>query len=319
MPSEAKPWLSVVLPTHNGEQWVGATLDSFAIQADPGIEIVIVDTSDGPETRRIIEGYSDRLQLRFIDPAGAEGCMAKTNRAVSQARADHISWLCQDDLWLPGRVAAACRWISEDPDAPLHIAPAVIVDRTGRTLGKWRCPLSAHEREPDRERLLAKLLVQNFLFAGSLVVRRDAWLAVGGLDARLGYTGDWDLWLKLAAQGRTRYHPDVTAGFRVHDQSATVHLTRARDDCIEQQTLVVERHIGSIPAARAAHVRRMARASAHINADLAEAAGGSVSALFRACWHAARLGPLGLASYLDSSRVVDRSLPRLRARLAGAF
>ena len=55
MASEPKPWLSVVLPVHNGEQWVGAALESIAIQADPGIEVVIIDTSDGPGTRAIVE------------------------------------------------------------------------------------------------------------------------------------------------------------------------------------------------------------------------------------------------------------------------
>lgn len=319
MPSEGRPWLSVVLPTHNGEQWIGATMDSFAMQADPGIEIVLVDTSDRPATKRIAESYSDRLQVRFVDPAGAEGCMAKTNRGVAEARADHISWLCQDDLWLPGRTAAVRSWIQDDPNAVLHIAPATIVDSAGRFLGNWRCPLGEDEGEPNRERLLAKLLVQNFLFAGSLIARRDAWLATGGLEPRLGYTGDWDLWLKLVTHGRTRYHQDVTAGFRVHDQSATIQLTRARDACISEQEFVVERHIKLIPAARAAQVRRMASASARINADLAEAAGGNPAALFRAAWQAARLGPLGLARYLDSSRILDRSLPRLRARLAGVF
>ena len=250
MASEPKPWLSVVLPVHNGEQWVGAALESIAIQADPGIEVVIIDTSDGPGTRAIVESYSDRLQIRIVDPAGAEGCMAKTNRGVSEARADHISWLCQDDLWLAGRTDAVRRWVGEAPEAVLHMGPAVIVDSAGRTRGTWHCPLSANETEPDRERLLSKLLVQNFLFAASLVVRRDAWLALGGLEPRLWYTADWDLWLKLAKQGPVRFHTEVTAGFRVHGNSATVHLNRAREECIRQQTVVVERHIGSLPAAR---------------------------------------------------------------------
>ena len=319
MASEPKPWLSVVLPVHNGEQWVGAALESIAIQADPGIEVVIIDTSDGPGTRAIVESYSDRLQSRIVDPAGAEGCMAKTNRGVSEARADHISWLCQDDLWLAGRTDAVRRWVGEAPEAVLHMGPAVIVDSAGRTRGTWHCPLSANETEPDRERLLSKLLVQNFLFAASLVVRRDAWLALGGLEPRLWYTADWDLWLKLAKQGPVRFHTEVTAGFRVHGNSATVHLNRAREECISQQTVVVERHIGSLPAARGAKVRRLAYASANINSDLADAAGGSPAALLRAGWRAVRLGPLGLAEYMHSSRIVDRALPRLKAKMAGAF
>ena len=51
MSLDTKPWLSVILPVHNGELWVSAALDSIALEADPGIEIVVIDTSDGPGTR----------------------------------------------------------------------------------------------------------------------------------------------------------------------------------------------------------------------------------------------------------------------------
>ena len=319
MSAKSRPWLSVVLPLHNGEQWVSAALESLAMQADPGIEIIVIDTSDGSGTMTIVESYSDRLHLRIIDPGGAEGCLSKTNLGVAEARADHISWLCQDDLWLPGRTASIRNWIREDCGALLHMAPAVIVDSSGRQRGVWQCPLSRDDARPDRQRLLAKLLVQNFLFAASLIVRRDAWLALGGLEPKLWYTADWDLWLKLVRHGPVRFHRDVTAGFRIHAQSATVHFSRERDECIDQQKLVVERHIGSLPVADVRQVRRLAHASAHINADLAEAARGHPTALLRAVWQAARLGPLGLAQYVDRSRILDRSLPRLRARLSGAF
>jgi glycosyltransferase involved in cell wall biosynthesis len=117
MGSEAKPWLSLVLPVHNGEQWVGAALESIAIQTDPGLEVIVIDTSDGPGTRAIVESYAEVLNLRIVDAAGAEGCLAKTNRGVAEARADHVSWLCQDDLWLPGRTAAVRHWIDEAPEA----------------------------------------------------------------------------------------------------------------------------------------------------------------------------------------------------------
>ena len=68
MPLHPKPWLSVILPVHNGEKWVGAALHSLAEQLDREAEIVVIDTSDGPGTRAIVERYADRLNLRFVDP-----------------------------------------------------------------------------------------------------------------------------------------------------------------------------------------------------------------------------------------------------------
>lgn len=316
---DTKPWLSVILPVHNGELWVGAALDSLALEADRGIEIVVIDTSDGPSTRAIVERYSSRLNLRHLDAQGTSGCTEKTNHGARHAMADHISWLCQDDLWLRGRGAAIRHWISSDPEAALHLAPSAIVDRDGHQIGIWRCPLKESDGPLDRTALLERLLVQNFVAVVSPIVRRDAWLAVDGIDPALWYTGDWDLWIKLARYGTVRFHNEVTAGFRIHDQSATSIGSANREEFISQHRMVVDRYMDDLPPKRARPVRSMAEASLQINAALAAAAQGSITDLLKALWVAVRLGPMGLVRYLTYSRIVDRALPRLRAKLTGTL
>jgi hypothetical protein len=56
-----------------------------------------------------------------------------------------------------------------------------------------------------------------------------------------------------------------------------------------------------------------------VNCELAEAAGGSAKALLRAIAAILFLGPLQAPRYLRDSRVLERVLPRVRARLAGSF
>lgn len=317
MPTQIKPWLSVILPVHHGEEWVGAALDSIAVQADPGIEIVVIDTSADDATRRIVAGYEDRLDIRFVDPAGAEGCSLKTNRGVAMASADHVSWLCQDDVWLPGRTAAVRRWIEQDPEAALHLGASAIVDSAGRSLGTWHCPLPDDGRRLDREEVLKNLLVQNFVAVVSPIARKDAWLAVGGIDPALWYTGDWELWIKLARHGAVRHHREVTGGFRIHGQSATSQGSRDPAELLDQHEIVMRRHGDALRNSDARAVRRLAEASSTINMELAAAANGERGALLRAASKALALGPIGLAQYLNRSRIVERAMPRLRARVAG--
>lgn len=317
MSTQDKPWLSVILPVHHGEEWVGAALDSLACQADPGIEIVVIDTSADDATSRIVERYAGRLWIRFVDAAGAEGCSRKMNRGVAEAAADHVSWLCQDDIWLPGRAEAVKRWISHDPEAVLHLAPSAIVDAKGQSLGVWRCPLPSRDARLDREELLKRMLVQNFVAVVSPIVRRDAWLAVGGIDPALWYTGDWELWIKLARQGVVRHHDQVTGGFRIHGKSATSERSRDREDFINQHQIVMQRHGDALQGNAARKVRKLAEASSAINAELAAAVHGDARALVRAASTALALGPVGLVQYLNRSRIVERVVPRLRAHVAG--
>jgi len=316
-PSPDQPWLSVILPVYRGERWIERTLKSVAMQADVGVEVVVIDSSPDRATMELVNRFASRLMLSIVDPAGNDGCYPKMNHGVAHARADHIAWLCQDDLWLPGRVAVVRDWIAAAPQAALHLAPTAIIDSDDCVIGTWRCPLKAGLVDPAT--LAEKLIVQNFVAVASPVVRRDAWLACGGLDVDLWYTGDWDLWLKLGQQGEVIYHDDVTAGFRIHGESATSIGSRDCADFVNQHRIVVDRHIATIPARRRAPARRLADASITVNAALAAAAHGEAGALGRALRTVAGLGPVEAGRYLHRSRIIERAWPRLCAKWAGAL
>jgi hypothetical protein len=150
------------------------------------------------------------------------------------------------------------------------------------------------------------------------VFRKDAWLACGGLDEKLWYTADWDIWLKLAASGAVYYHDRLTAGFRIHGDSLTMTGSRDVADFARQMQVVLERHMGRLDASSKA-VLRAARASIAVNTALASASAGDLSGLLRAAGALLRLGPGGMRRYLRDSRIVERVAPRLRARLGGAI
>ena len=311
-----RPWLSAILTVYRGQEWLHRTLSSVAA-ACPGIEVVVLDTSPDSECMAIILQYKDKLDLRVVDPGGIDGWPAKMNLGVQQASSDYISWLCQDDLWFPNRGEMIRNWIANNPDAVLHLAPTAIIDRNDRRLGVWRCPLKEETRSLDRSILLEKLLVQNFISVPSPVIRRDAWLACGGVDTDLWYTGDWDMWIKLARLGQVTYHGEVTAGFRVHPASTTSTGSCNLDDFADQQRRVVDRHIDAIPAEHRVYLRKLADASISINTILAAGANGQSGATMNAMRTLIALGPIDAARYLHRSRLAERVLPRLRARLAG--
>jgi glycosyltransferase involved in cell wall biosynthesis len=317
-PTPPDPWLSVIMPTRNGERWIAEALGSICADGDAeGIECILLDDSDGPGTLRIAERFADRLQLRALANVGPRSWQAATSRGIGLARAPHACVLHVDDVWLPGRAAALRRWIAEDPDAALHLSPGFIIGADGRRLGMWRCPLA--EGPVPREMLLARLLVQNFIVMPAPVFRRDVALATGGLDAALWYTADWDLWLRLGAAGRVRYHATPLTGFRVHGNSLTVIGSRSLSDFEAQQRIVLDRHIGLLPAAERDGVLRLAEASIAVNTALAGALNGAPGALPRAAWQVLRLGPRGIAAFLRDTRLMERVLPRLRAKLAGGW
>jgi hypothetical protein len=314
----AAPYLSVIMPVHEGQEWIEATLRSLVAEPIKGVEFIAIDSSPTAATADIINGYSDRLPIRVIARQDLDRWQTKTNFGVEQAEAEHICMLHQDDIWLPGRIKAVRRWLDRMPEAALHLAPTKIIDSKGRSLGRWSCPLPT-ERVLDKTFILERLLVQNFISVLAPVFRRSAWLATGGVDPSLWYTADWDIWLKLAGAGPVMYHDDVTTGFRVHGASLTVTGSRDATDFRSQMRTVLERHLGQLPPTSRRRVEAAARASISVNVSLANAAGGSWKTLSGAAWEVVRLGPAGIARFLRDSRLKDRLMPRVRAKLSGVL
>ena len=315
---QGKPFLSVVMPIHEGAEWIAATLDSLAAEPGDGLEIIVIDSSPTGATSEIVERYASRLPLRLYERRDLKPWQTKTNLGVELATAEHACILHQDDLWLSGRVHAARRWLAKAPEAALHLAPTLIIDRHGRRLGRWTCPLPANE-VVGTEFVLERLLVQNFVSVPAPIFRRDAWLACGGMDEGLWYTPDWDVWAKLVSTGPVVYHADVTTAFRVHGSSLTVTGSHNAADFRSQMEIVLKRHLGRLPASVRSRVEPAARASINVNVSLAAASGGSLGAALRALRDMLSLGPSGIRRYLRDSRLRERVMPRLRAKLSGAF
>jgi hypothetical protein len=159
------------------------------------------------------------------------------------------------------------------------------------------------------------LLVQNFVSIGAVVFRRDAALAVGGMDEQLSYAADWDFWLKLAAAGDAIYRPEALSCFRIHGASQTVAISRDCREFERQLNVVLDRHLRpwleEHPQDRT--VARAARFSVTMNTALAGLSQGARPALLPLLRQALALGPCGLHRYLRDSRIAERTLARLRA------
>lgn len=314
---DAKPWLTVIMPVYRGERWIEQALQSLANQSDDGVELIVIDSSPDNATADIVRRFSGRLRVRLEEKSTLPSWHPKTNKAVEMASADHICWLHHDDLWMEGRAAAIRGWIRAASEAALHLAGSLIIDEAGRSLGVWRCPFDT-DGPLDPTMLLERLLVQNFIAAPAPVYRKDAWLAAGGVDEDLWYTGDWDIWLKLAAQGPVWHHREVATAFRVHGSSLTVTGSRDTADFERQMQIVLDRHLPRLAAHRS-RVHRAGVASIKVNGALAAAASGRLAPLLPALGRVLALGPAGIHRYLRDSRIADRLIPRVRAKLMGSF
>lgn len=320
-PTVNNPWLSVLMPTYNGQPYLVAALESIAAEGGERIEVIAVDDGSTDQTVSILESYAGRLPLRIVRRQHTGNWVAGTNHALSLARGEHVCCLHQDDYWQPGRLRAVKELLSGRPETAMVLHPSWYVDAAGNRMGLWRCPLPPTCCPLDADLLIQRLLVQNFISMPGATFRRRTALAAGGLDEQLWYTADWDLWLKLAAAGPVMYCAQPLASFRIHADSQTARRSAAAEDYRRQHEIVVDRHLRAWPAGRRRKraVRRAARFSIELNASLAACAHRQRPKLGRLAMRLAALGPLGLYRFFRDSRIIERAGSRLRLRTGWLF
>lgn len=306
-----EPWLSVVLPVFNGASTLDRTLASLPA-GDTGIEVILVDQSSSDNSRLIAEAYHQKLDLRIIPASETTNWMQNTNIGIAAARAPLVSMLHQDDLWIADRAEEMRAFIGRHPEARLWTHDTWFIDAQDRKLGRYAPSFARSEARLAGDAVLQHLLVQNTLAVPSVVFRRLDVLESGGLDEKLWYTADWDLWLRLSRMGEVAYLPEPLACFRLHQGSQTVKGSRNAADFRQQLEIPFERHITALSQERRSAVRRRAKAALELNLCLAAAYHRQSTGWGRLVLHLLKLGPVQLGRLMRDTRIVARTLPRLR-------
>jgi glycosyltransferase involved in cell wall biosynthesis len=311
------PLISVVMPVYNAENYLEHALKSILSQKDDRIEVIAIDGGSTDRTVSILERYADRLPMKLLRREDCGSWMAKTNLGLSQARGEFVCFLHHDDLWLDDRLQVLRSLVHKTPDATMFLHASWFIDAHGRQVGLWRCPLPA-DCELGADFVINRLLVQNFISIPAPLFSREAALRVGGLDEALWYTADWDFWLKLAAAGKTVYHPMPLAAFRIHPHSQTMQGSCQIGDFRRQHELVVARHLNALELDYMHNRmrRRIIHYSIEVNTALAAYVHGRKSHWLHLISRFIALGPLGSYRYLRDSRIIERTLPRYRIGLA---
>jgi glycosyltransferase involved in cell wall biosynthesis len=105
--------VSVLVPTYNRADFIGATLTALLGQTHPPQEIVIVDDGSTDNTASVVASF-DHPSIRYIESSNG-GCTAARQKALEHASCDWIAFCDSDDLWEPDRLALQARLIDLHP------------------------------------------------------------------------------------------------------------------------------------------------------------------------------------------------------------
>jgi glycosyltransferase involved in cell wall biosynthesis len=233
--------VSVVIPTRDRPGLFALTLRTVLWQEDVDAEVLVVDDGTGPGTAAVIKRLGDN-RVHLLRNSGPPGVSGARNCGIAAAKGHWIAFLDDDDLWAPGKLRAQLS-VAEERGADWVYAGDVTVDEDLHVRGG--------APPPAPEQIVGDLRRYNAVPAGAsnVVVRREVLDAVGGFDADLRTSEDWDLWLRLAAISLPASVPQPLVALRTHGGMAS----RAVDQMLADIEIIAHRH--GIPVDRARHER----------------------------------------------------------------
>lgn len=202
--------ISIVTPSYNQARFLEATMRSVLEQDYPGIEYIIMDGGSTDGSVEIIKKYSDRLAWWVSEKD--QGQTDAINKGFARAKGDILAWINSDDTYQPGALRAVAEYFAAHPEIGLVYGDANYIDEAGNISGRFPAAQTDYER---LRRGYVHIPQQAAFF------RADLWKKVGPLDPSFYFAMDYDLWVRLAAQGPIQYVPQTWANFRIHGAGKT--------------------------------------------------------------------------------------------------
>jgi glycosyltransferase involved in cell wall biosynthesis len=265
----ASRW-TVAVPTCDGAAHLSEALQSVLGQERVSFELVVSDdcsTDRTPEIVRAIAGGRARVQ---VNPRRL-GLAGNWNRCVELCRTPLVAIFHQDDVMLPGHLAAHDQAFAADPRVGLVANAALVIDDRGSPLPETRIGaggLGPADRvfAPGEFAPAAVKSGGNPLRCSAVTLRCEAFHDAGGFDASYHYVVDWEFWLRLSRRWRIAWLASPSIHVRWHPASETHRFQSGTGDLEETSRLMDDLFAvdltgrDDIESLRRAANRRLARA-----------------------------------------------------------
>jgi hypothetical protein len=216
--------VSVITPSFNHAIFLRRTIESVFAQDYPNVEHIVVDGGSTDGTVELLREYGERFpaRIRWVSEPD-NGQSDALNKGIAMARGEMIGWQNSDDFYLPNTIGPLIRHLIQRPELAAVYGACQWVDVDGKQIGQF--PAGPF----DFARLVEFCTIPN----QSAFVRKDALLACGGINVKLHFAMDYDLWLRLGIGHKIEYLPGSCGAWRLHEVSKSHSgMLRHRLECV---------------------------------------------------------------------------------------
>jgi len=311
-----EPRFSVIVAAYDAEAYLAETLWSLRRQTLGSFEVIVVDDGSRDATALVARQFCVSDPRFSLVQTPNRGISPARNLAASRARGEWLAVCDADDTWHPEKLARQAAAIESWPEATAGALVALgtaghLTNARGEAVQAADPGLCTLE-DVARQRASGELIT---LINSSVVLRRDAFEAVGGYRAEYTPAEDTDLWMRLAERGVVINLPEPLTGYRQH----AGNISTARYEVMMLNARRIEHNARRRRAGQPEHSLEAFRAVLQARGELArvrrELTWGCYTARSRIHWHNGRRGLALLYRLLPTLIDPGRSLSWLLAYL----
>ena len=184
-----RPYISVIIPTHNRAYCLSRALDSVFKQSFDCFECRVIDDASTDNTLELLSSYPNISVMALNQQMGVS---AARNVGISQAKGEWLAFLDSDDEWLPAKLSRQVALIEAHPQARW-----VHTNETWVRSGIRVNPMKKHEKRGGW--IYKYCLPRCVVSPSSVLIHRTVFESIGLFDEQLPACEDYDLWLRIAA------------------------------------------------------------------------------------------------------------------------
>ena len=213
------PKISLVTPSFNQAKYLEKTIRSVLLQGYPNLEYIIMDGGSTDGSVEIIKKYAKWIS--YWVSTKDNGQTDAIDRGMKQTTGELVNWLNSDDILLPNALAeVASKFVSTGArnGEAVFCGSGLYIDEYGKTIKEL--PIRFVE---EHERILPMTPPYTGGIQASYFLTRKAWFHLGGIDTKLDYTMDTDLYYRCQ-RNNFPFHPIKSnlAAYRVHQNTKTL-------------------------------------------------------------------------------------------------
>jgi len=187
------PLISIIMPTHNRDEFIGRAIKSVEKQSFKNWELIIWDDGSTDKTKEVVESFKNKKIKYFKSDKNSGGFLGvPRNLAMDEASGELIAFLDSDNQFRPDHLQVLFKGLEKNPGADGTYGDRLIVDEYG-------------ERPSivgiNGDFSVRRLLYQNYIDTSDVLLRREAFEAVGGWDESIRKFADWNLFVRLGKAG----------------------------------------------------------------------------------------------------------------------